>query len=415
MLKNSYPQLPNNQHWKQMRNKFKIVKGQMNSRQKIIIFCQFLMGLCLTTNAISQSHFSFESNWPYEQQVISGQKSNAISTAMIDQIPVTFSNPANNAFLTHRRIFFSINHSNLDFGFTDRNSNIKTDIDWNNAAGPGYCSLAFPFSFLNKKWIVAASYNGSLSHGLDEQRIQNEKSIFSTTIGKSGQPFSLSTALSFKVHANIGVGIGYTKRFGKTEWRYEGYGNSSCDYSSQGINIGMNSKLGNFRFASVIYLPHQVLKCEDNITEWWTSYSDETIRTFNGALKTGVAFSPLSQLTIGLNYSIQPGIEDKSNSGDWQQTEKHNKTSNISGGFEYKFHFGTFTLPLYAGYKVYQNSKDNSPAQIAGFMRIEETKNSFQEIFGGANIQFHNISFYFDAQFSQNSFTLNEQILPPWS
>lgn len=388
----------------------------MKRRNHIGIVFFLALELFISVSAGAQVGSAFEPEWPQNRQDVAGKKLGGVSVSIPGNAANVMGNPANLASIDHRTIFFSLANTQNNFVFKDLYAKNETTLDWHQGLKPGYCAISWPFRSFGKKWVIAASYNGVHWPEFDERYVSDNSNLFNFSFGKKGHSRSLSLGIATKPISKISVGMGLTNWFGKTNWRYEGFGNGSCNFSSQGLHAGVNGQFGRLSVGSVFYFPHQLMTCTSNSTGWGTNYSLSLSKDFNGAVEVGVGYSLSTRLTIALGYGYQRGFDFITKTRDWQATDKQSKSAKLSGGFQYESRFRHAVFPIYFGYRIVwpPKKKINLPP---GYISISNSdKESFRkELLFGASYKYKSTEFYFDTKWTASSFHISERALPPWS
>lgn len=372
--------------------------------------------------SLSQVGPAFTILSPYERQDRAGQRLGGVSVAVPDGVANVTGNPANLVFINHPGFLASLTYSNREFSLTQEWSERTAAETHFRRWEMGYCALSLPVELLKKQWVVAASYNGRQWSRMDERFFNSAvKALAGYNLQRTGHLGSASLGLATRPFAKLSLGVGWTKWFGKTEWKYSTISEGSADFAAQGWHLGLNSQVGPFSLGTVFYLPHKVMSGKGEVVEGidWLRRQAVTTQTqeFRGAIDLGIAYR-LRSWTFGLDYAYQKSTAFEYKEGQRQYKDMVRAEKRIGAGVEYMFRIARLRLPIYFAYRAYLLPEDESfvPWQYWRITELEQ-RDFWGEWDMGFALLYRSLGLYTSATWSRSSCEMSgtDFLTPPWS
>jgi len=356
---------------------------------------------------------------PYERQDRAGQRMGGVSVALPDEVANVLGNPANLTILNRPSFFASMINANREFSLAQEWPEAKKADTQFRRLEIGYSAFSFPVELFKKHWVVAASYNGRQWPRFDERFFASAmKTLAEYSLERTGHIGSASLGLATRPFAKLSLGVGWTKWFGKTEWRYSTHNKGSADFAAQGWHLGLNSQAGPLSLGAVVYLPHKVMRGKGEAPDWRTAKVATTqTQKFRGAIDVGLAYR-LRSLTFGLGYAYQRSTAFEFAEGLDRDTEMLKAEKRIGAGAEWELKWPRFRLPLYVAYRAYLLPKDDIFVPWPSWRITESEKRDFRGEWNlGFALLYRSVELYVSATWSRSSCEIlgTEFLTPPWS
>lgn len=366
---------------------------------------------------------------PYEGQDMLSRRMGGVTVALPDEVPQILGNPAGLAYIDKATFFLSMSHAESKLDFAEIESEQASSHTWSGSLVPGNAAVSLPLELFWRRWVVAVAYNNRQSPEYnDETYIPPVKELIELTNEREGQIGSASVGIGVELLHSLSLGIGWTKWFGEMKWStiealgdlFHTINRQTTDYNGSGWHAGVMGQAGRLSLGAVIYFPQELVTGE-GVPEGYYFTDDiayEQSLKFNGGFKGGVAYNPISSLTLGLGYSYRHGFIDQYRTGGDTLSEEYGSSTGLSGGIEYTLNLNKVHLPVYFGYFTswmpeFPSFGDNGLVSIS-----KDDRQRYSDRYSlGAGLIYGPFGLHLNAQWAQRSLTMSlaSTLLPPWT